>query len=1166
METGNSMRIVDASAAIPNAISKKNLLPFEGQTYDVAFTDTITGKGVTFAGKHTDTLLQDEGQTTLTYTVGDKVVSDAKVTGIINWSDDGTHYTNGGDANQNGTKATYTFKDSSAVDISGVAFSATTDPLGKSMTLLKGVTGVVEKKISGTPSFTVTLDQANTKLDAKATGAAGVSGNDVTYAVSGVAIDKINVTSVANAADTVPDGWTLAKDNSDKVIASVETDGLSISDPSGLEPGETKVIIEAATGSAEYFKDVSVNGSYAWKADGSEITSDLDVGGVAITGTQTKGGVKVNETDTNQIIYEESKKLINTLALGNIEFKIDDGTTATVARTFDKTYDVSTASINAGNLAFTNSDIMETGNTMRIVDASAAIPNAVSGKNMSSFAEQTKDVEFADTITGKGITFKGTHTDTLSQDAEQTTLTYTVGDKVVSNASVSGDIGWQDGGTHYTNGSDANQNGTKATYTFNENSAVDISGVAFKADSDPLAGSTKSMTLLKGVTGVVEDKISGAPSFAVTLDQTNTKLEATATGAASVDEAGSLKYTVTAVELNTVTVNGTGNDALPEGWTVPGDVVIDTDSMTVPTDVAAGESKTILTAGVANLFSDEDITGANAYSTSGFTDKDTANIVTLTGTQGRGVTTAEEGKSLVYKVGFKEVDNIDIGAVTWEKGATVMDGSTGYDYGNVTAIGTDSFDVTYDTPEKVAAGESMTLLKANETLKDMAAGSRTASYSFEPVAGVTVDAALTGNLAAKDGAVTYTVDANRASKLTFGGVEWKDTGALLARPANIVFAGADVDTSNISFTNVSYLDANRKMTLVSDFGDSVGNITGKKYEVGKYTIGTAFEGEGAASLSGSDLVFTTTTDAGLTGQTHKTVMAMDAGLAMLLTGNEFVGKTMDGLAEVKNKGKDGVSTFASVGGGASRYTTGSHVSTHTWNAVVGVGKTNETKKGTMEYGVFGEYGKGSYTLHSDDGNGDGDAYYAGGGLLAKWTNKHDVYTEASIRTGRLSDSTGDIMQDGQGKKYGYDVHANYYGAHIGAGKIIHYKGGKSLDVYGKFFYLKRDGVEYDAVQHYNLNSVSSSILRIGGRYGTTDKKWNWYGGLAYEYEFDGEAKGVVNGKAIRAASVKGSSVRGEFGMRMDATKTNPWQTDISLYGYAGKHRGFGGSVSVAYTF
>ena len=295
-------------------------------------------------------------------------------------------------------------------------------------------------------------------------------------------------------------------------------------------------------------------------------------------------------------------------------------------------------------------------------------------------------------------------------------------------------------------------------------------------------------------------------------------------------------------------------------------------------------------------------------------------------------------------------------------------------------------------------------------------------------------------------------------------------------------------------------------------------------------------------------------------------MAMDTGLVMLNTGNEFVGKTIAGLADNANKGSDGISTFASVGGGTSRYSTGSHVNTHTWNAVVGVGKTNETKKGTIEYGIFGEYGKGSYKLHSDAGNGDGDAHYAGGGLLAKWISKQNVYAEASFRAGRLSDSANDIMQDGLGNKYGYNVHANYYGAHVGAGKIINYKDGKSLDVYGKFFYMKRNGVEYDAVQHYNLDSVSSSILRIGARYGTTDKKWNWYGGLAYEYEFDGEATGTVNGKDIRAASIKGSSVRGEFGMRMNATKDNPWQADISIYGYGGKHRGFGGNVSVAYTF
>jgi hypothetical protein len=130
-----------------------------------------------------------------------------------------------------------------------------------------------------------------------------------------------------------------------------------------------------------------------------------------------------------------------------------------------------------------------------------------------------------------------------------------------------------------------------------------------------------------------------------------------------------------------------------------------------------------------------------------------------------------------------------------------------------------------------------------------------------------------------------------------------------------------------------------------------------------------------------------------------------------------------------------------------------------------------------------------------------------------------------------------------------------------------YKGGQSLDLYGKYIYTKRDGVNFTAGgSDYNLDGVSSSLLRIGARYGTADKKWNWYGGLAFEYEFDGKSAGTVNGVRIRSASVKGGSVRGELGLRMDATKDNPWKADICIYGYGGRHRGFGGNVTVAYTF
>ena len=360
-----------------------------------------------------------------------------------------------------------------------------------------------------------------------------------------------------------------------------------------------------------------------------------------------------------------------------------------------------------------------------------------------------------------------------------------------------------------------------------------------------------------------------------------------------------------------------------------------------------------------------------------------------------------------------------------------------------------------------------------------------------------------------------------------------------------------------------YIEADQTMTLVSDFGGEA-KVTP---ESTKYMVGTAYEGESETKMEGNNLIIRTTTAAGLSEQTHKTVMAMEAGVALLAGGSEHVGKALESLGDAANQGPDGTSVGVSIGGSGNRYETGSHVNVNAWNAALAVGAKRELKQGALEYGVFGEYGKGSYKLYNDDGGrGDGDAHYAGGGLMAKWTNKHDVYTEASFRLGRVSDSANDLLRDGAGNAYGYDIHATYYGAHIGLGKVFNYKGGKSLDVYGKFFYTKRDGAEFDAKQHYNLDSVNSSVLRIGARYGTTDKKWNWYGGLAYEYEFDGEAKGTVNGTEIRAASIKGSSVRGEFGMRMDATKDNPWRTDISIYGYGGKHRGFGGSVNVAYTF
>jgi len=154
-----------------------------------------------------------------------------------------------------------------------------------------------------------------------------------------------------------------------------------------------------------------------------------------------------------------------------------------------------------------------------------------------------------------------------------------------------------------------------------------------------------------------------------------------------------------------------------------------------------------------------------------------------------------------------------------------------------------------------------------------------------------------------------------------------------------------------------------------------------------------------------------------------------------------------------------------------------------------------------------------------------------------------------------------------GGAYGYNVRTGYWGAHLGIGKIYRFDRGRSLNVYGKFFLNRKNGTSFEAGGHYDLDSVTSKKLRLGARCSAeAGKGWNWYAGLAFEYEFDGEATGTADGAPIRASSTKGSNLFGELGLHLDATDKNPWQADIGLFGTCGKHQGIGGAVSVAYRF
>ncbi|MBQ1914710.1 MAG: hypothetical protein II178_05760, partial [Selenomonadaceae bacterium] len=435
-------------------------------------------------------------------------------------------------------------------------------------------------------------------------------------------------------------------------------------------------------------------------------------------------------------------------------------------------------------------------------------------------------------------------------------------------------------------------------------------------------------------------------------------------------------------------------------------------------------------------------------------------------------------KNVLYRIAGG-VDTVSFGEMVWSGGGTARTVDSGYDF---TDASIDTSNLKFANPEAVAKGRFMTFLAGAANLPSgLGETGISSAYTYEPISGVAIRGHVTGDIASEKGKIIYTATANQADRITFGSIPWLDKEALLVRPANISFAGADVDTSSIHFNNVDSLRANQSMILVKDFGDSVGTVEGTTY-----TVGTTLTGKGRASLSGNHLIYTVETgtnseehpetrrnpsvpgqsdakitenpqevkisspssgtsesksnqetadgksdeaadDAGTDNpatdssalftendapmeqvpivtaqeQTHNTVMGMEADMAALAVGNDFIGKAAEGLADSGNRGADGISVFAAMGGGTSRRETGSYIKMNTWGAIAAVGTNRELSNGALEWGGFVEYGVGKFSLHGNTSHGSGSSDYTGGGLLAKWTNIHDVYWEGSFRMGRM---------------------------------------------------------------------------------------------------------------------------------------------------------------------
>lgn len=231
--------------------------------------------------------------------------------------------------------------------------------------------------------------------------------------------------------------------------------------------------------------------------------------------------------------------------------------------------------------------------------------------------------------------------------------------------------------------------------------------------------------------------------------------------------------------------------------------------------------------------------------------------------------------------------------------------------------------ITIPTPENKTVGQVF-IVTIGQT--EYAYGKVSTGYTYI-INGVLVNATVSATLVLLSGdEATYKVTENKATKLTFGSMEWKADGALMSRPENISFSGADVDTRYLCFTNIEPLAANSTMTLVAGFGNAVGTITGTKYQVG-----TTLEGQGKASLSGNDLNFTAETAAvqmAEQAQTHNALMDVLTSYSTISFAGCRVNIAAEGLSLTSNNGEDGVAAFAAMDNGEPLYTVGKVADVH----------------------------------------------------------------------------------------------------------------------------------------------------------------------------------------------------------------------------------------------
>lgn len=341
----------------------------------------------------------------------------------------------------------------------------------------------------------------------------------------------------------------------------------------------------------------------------------------------------------------------------------------------------------------------------------------------------------------------------------------------------------------------------------------------------------------------------------------------------------------------------------------------------------------------------------------------------------------------------------------------------------------------------------------------------------------------------------------------------------------------------------------------------------KNINIDNLQIGFATEAQVEVQDGSNSIDFVVTGGKQATEQVSIIGESRTAAIAFVNQGSDILNNAF-GLMD---DGKYGIKTFAAAHGNYSKYETGSHIRVNGWSMLAGVGSSEKVSNGTFSWGVFFENGSGNYRTYNDYNGfnleGFGSAVYNGGGALARYRSNAGNYAEVGVRAGMLKNSLSNAVADGFGVQGGYDEDTTYYGAHVGAGHIFTLDDHSSFDVYGKYFYTHHDSDDFEILgDDVRFDSADSSRLRLGMRYNQNDgNDFSHYYGLAWDYEFNGDADVTAAGFDTGNPSLKGSTAVIEAGIHYAPDKSL-WSVDLGLQGYGGQRDGFSGTMQVNYSF